>query len=133
MHADSGSPADDDSLDDASKPWIKLEQYGGGPDESYVTGNFQGYRALCQRLQDALERHRPNNAALDLTLDDIIDSNSDIQFDYFEVRNSAKPKGSGRSDLAGRFVGAGCLLVSVIVFLFGLVGLVAFITSLFGA
>ena len=61
---------------------IKIEQYGGGPDESQMIGNKAGYLRMGLELMKGAFHEDPER--LDIDLDEIITENSEVHIDHFK-------------------------------------------------
>ena len=68
--------------------FVKLEQYGGGPDEGRIIATRNGYLRLGIEFLKAgirpLDSERPNDVKVDIEY--LLDPDSDISFDWFERR-----------------------------------------------
>jgi hypothetical protein len=79
-------------LDDAvprDNARVKFEQYGGGPDESHVIANREGYLRLGVEFLKAA--YAPagiahSRDAVPVDLDYLVTSDSTVDFDWFERR-----------------------------------------------
>lgn len=67
--------------------WIEFSQYGGGPDESTISGNRRGYQRLgIEFLKAILDSDAAESIHVDL--DYLVVSNSTVGFDWFELSDS---------------------------------------------
>ena len=76
---------------------VSFAQYGGGPDESNIVGTREGYQRLGIELLrmgtvDDIDSFNEKNKENQITLDYMVSENSDIQFDWFEVKENQKLK-----------------------------------------
>jgi hypothetical protein len=68
---------------------VKLDQYGGGPDEGVIVANERGYLRLgVEFLKAAFAEQKKdengNEKAISIDLEYLITTNSAINFDWFE-------------------------------------------------
>lgn len=93
--------------------WVRFSQHGGGPDESKITGNRQGYQRLGIEFIKATLTE-PSAESIDVDLNYLVDGESDILFDWFELSDDP-----GRSEPDSTWpdwpIQIGCLAL----FLFG--------------
>ncbi len=110
---------------------VRLEQYGGGPDEGRFVANQTGFlRFGIEFLKGGLVRHQdqevPLQRATTVDLDYLVSENSVIGFDEFVLNDALsadRPTTSSRANLAGLALGVGCLalvIFAVIVLLLGI-------------
>jgi hypothetical protein len=112
-----------DSIVPREGGYLKFVQYGGGPDESYVTGSRLGYlRFGLEFLRGSVGEAYPDqpgglpNASINLV--NIVDAASDIRFDWFEISEGPDKPDQLRRKSRDRLLGCGCagILISGVVF-----------------
>lgn len=101
--------------------WVRFSQYGGGPDESKITGNREGYRRLGIEFLKATFA-APSAESIEVDLSYLVDSKSDVLFDWFELSDDP---GRSEPDSAwpNRVFQIGCLalfLFAATAFLLGI-------------
>lgn len=78
--------------------WVRLHQYGGGPDEGQIIANETGYLRLgIELLKAAMAPPSTDGAphAVEADIGYLVTGDSDINFDWFERRNLPEPSPSG--------------------------------------
>jgi len=114
---------------------VKLDQYGGGPDEGRIVANKSGYLRLGIEFLKAafaapivLEDNKEEDIEdIEIKLNDLIAHNSDIHFDWFqrtENIQAQKYKPTFWSDRVVPFLLLTCLISIVIFSIIGFVSLV---------
>ena len=103
---------------------VRLDQYGGGPDESQLIANQTGYLRLGIELLKAAFRPTGERASVEVEIEDLVTSDSKIHFDWFERR---EPSESGTLPTQARSaflpIATGIALLAVFLGLLG-VGLI---------
>ncbi len=102
---------------------VKLDQYGGGPDESRITANKNGYLRLGIELLKGAYLPAAENQQIPVDLYYLMSDDSNVGFDWFErPENPGLPLHDTRDGKiarnAGRVIAAGFLLIFVIVIAF---------------
>lgn len=110
----------------------RIDIYGGGPDECSVIANQAGY--LCvgiEFLKAALAEPTDERGSVPVALNGVLLETSDVRFDGFvRAEPEWEPK-PGRSALAERVAGFGCLLLLATGFVLMIAGAVSIFRTLF--
>jgi len=69
--------------------WIRTFQYGGGPDESAMSGNRAGYLSLGLAFLKGGSSPEDDSGHLDIDTSDLFSEDSDVHFGYFELSEAA--------------------------------------------
>ncbi len=110
----------------------RLEQYGGGPDESQVIANRSGgIRLGIEFLKAALaadEKATEARPGVQIELDYLLDPDSDVDFDWLEVREELQPAAVIRSRSARLVEVALGLLVLLAIFGIGIATVIGWLS-----
>jgi hypothetical protein len=113
--------------------YIRLEQYGGGPDEGRIVANQAGYlRFGIEFLKAGVMPHRPSKSgqssvAIDLTY--LVTADSVIGFDEF-IRDERPPETEPQRSALNwvrMALGFGFIAGCIVVVIFAVVGVIAVI------
>jgi len=110
---------------------VLIEQYGGGPDESQIFANTNGYLRLgIEFLKAAIAdigSTETRENSIDVNLEYLEHPDSSIWFDYFERTEDLVISREHKETLKERFIG-GTIFIGVIVFIgFAIYGFFSFI------
>ena len=99
---------------------VRLDQYGGGPDESRIIANKAGFLRLgLELLKAAYAPRERGSTSVSVDLDYLLTGDSSIGFDWFERRepDDEQPSSSGR---LVALVGLTVLAILILLVLIGL-------------
>jgi len=131
LHNDNAANTDDEAnlrsiilaLDDSvprDGSWVRLTQYGGGPDEGQITANRDGYRRLgIEFLKATLDDDSEQGFGVDLEY--LVSRESTINFDWFELTDTIPPA-KYTYGWIDRVLPIGCLtafVIAAIIFVIG--------------
>ena len=112
---------------------VKLEQYGGGPDESRMIANKLGFlRFGIEFLKAAHARPSDQQSNIvDIELDYLLTTDSSISFDWFERREPDADEQQGRvpSSLITAFI-VSCVALAFLLMVVGLIAAVKWIVAI---
>ncbi len=120
-----------ESLNDEGNAYFGIQQYGGGPDESFVQGNKEGLIRFAKELLKASVKTGETDGKIIYLLDDEdvwIDDMSEVGIDYIEKVDVSNDFLKNKSDSENhKFIGIGCLLLFVGIITLTIIGIITVI------
>jgi len=120
---------------DHKSAWLRAYQYGGGPDESNITGYRMGYLALGMAILKGASSPADSKGSLPIDYRELFGEDSDVYFHNFELRDDARrtPATVAKPNpFLDALVPIGCILLFGFVFMAFFLGLGEMIKLAFG-
>ncbi len=118
---------------------VKFEQYGGGPDESQIIANKKGYLRLGIKFLKAafadpiiLDKETKNGEVedIEIELNDLVLSESDINFDWFQRTENIELKVYEPSFFSDKVLPFIVVAFIILLFFFAIKGCFSFVSDL---
>ncbi len=117
-----------ESLNDEGNAYFGIQQYGGGPDESFVQGNREGLIRFAKELLKASTKTEEIDGKIIYLIDDEnewIDDMSEVGIDYIEkVDVSGDFLENSPSTNRDGMTGIGCIIAFVLIIMLVIIGVV---------